>query len=108
MVQTVCEIVKDYDKLLEEMPFMPSSSYGRGMLRKDGGPNKIFLTYQFCDQAIAIQFLKDVGFLRVRCSATAVAEMLPGPHNHIHVFLKDWSGDVEGRLLGSGVLSRGP
>jgi len=43
---------------------MPSSSYGRGMLRKDGGPNNIFLTYQFCDHAIAIQFLKDVGLLR--------------------------------------------
>jgi len=46
------------------MPLMPSSSYGRGMLRKNGGPNKIFLTYQFCVQAIAIQFLKDVDLLR--------------------------------------------
>ena len=53
------------------MPFMPSSSYGRGMLRKDGGTNKIFLAYQFRDQAIAIQFLKDVGLLwvNVQCNS---------------------------------------
>jgi len=50
---------------------VPSSSYGRGMLRKDGGLNKIFLTYLFCDQAIAIQFLKDVDLLRgkVQCNS---------------------------------------
>ena len=37
--------------------------FRRAMLREDGGPNKIFLTYFFCDQAIAIQFLKDVGLI---------------------------------------------
>jgi len=64
------------------------------MLRKDGGPNKIILAYQFCDQAIAIQFLKDVGLLWGKGSATAVAEMLPDPHNQIWVaFSKEgcWS-----------------
>jgi len=28
------------------------------------GPNKIFLTFLFCDQAMAIQFLKNVDLLR--------------------------------------------
>jgi hypothetical protein len=40
------------------------------MLREDGGPNKIFLTFLFCDEATAIQFLKDVNLLRskVQCN----------------------------------------
>jgi hypothetical protein len=40
------------------------------MLREDGGPNKIFLTLLFCDEAIAIVFLKDVDLLRskVQCN----------------------------------------
>jgi len=40
------------------------------MLREDGGPNRDFLTYQFCDQGFAMQFLKDVGLLwsKVQCN----------------------------------------
>ena len=49
---------------------MPRSSYGRSMLREDGGPNRDFLKYLFCDQGFAMQFLKDVGLLRskVECN----------------------------------------
>ena len=47
-----------------QMPFVPRSLYGRQMPREDGGPNKDFLTYLFCDQGFATQFLKDVGLLR--------------------------------------------
>ena len=35
------------------------------MLQEDGGPNKIFLTYFFCDQTITIQFFKDGGLIRI-------------------------------------------
>ena len=49
---------------------MPRSSYGRPMLREDGGPNRNFLTYVFCDQGFAMQFLTVVGLLRskVQCN----------------------------------------
>jgi len=38
------EIVDEYEKRLQEMPFVPRASYGRRMLRGDGGPNMDFLT----------------------------------------------------------------
>jgi hypothetical protein len=69
MVQNIREVTEN-EKRLQGMPFVPRSLYGRAMLREDGGPNKIFLTFLFCDQAIAIQFLKDMGLLRskVQCN----------------------------------------
>jgi len=39
------------------------------MLQEDGGPNTMFLTYLFCDEGIAIQFLKDLRLLRSKCTA---------------------------------------
>ena len=58
------------EKRLQEMPFFPRSSYWRPMLQEDGGPNRDFLTYLFCDRVIAMQFLMDVGLLRskVQCN----------------------------------------
>ena len=55
---------------LQEMLFVPRASYGRRMLRGDGGPNRDFLAYVFCDFGFAVQFLKDVGLLRskVQCN----------------------------------------
>jgi len=69
MVQNICLFVSEYEKHLQGIPFVPKSSYGRAMLREDGGPNKFLLTYLFCDQAMAILLLKDVGLLRskVQC-----------------------------------------
>jgi len=70
MLEKICEVVNEYEKRLQEMPFVPRSSYGRPMLREGGGPNRNFLTYVFCDQGFAMQFLKDVGLLRskVQCN----------------------------------------
>ena len=34
------------------------------MLKDDGGPNRYFPMYLFCEQSIAIEFLKDIGVLR--------------------------------------------
>jgi len=45
---------------------VPRSSYGCPTLREDGGPNRNFFTYLFCDKAIAMQFLMDVGLLRCK------------------------------------------
>ena len=69
MVKLV-EIVDEYEKRLQEMPFVPRASYGRRMLREDGGPNRDFLMYLFCGFGFTMQFLKDVGLLRskVQCN----------------------------------------
>jgi len=61
MVENICSVADDYEKRLL---FVPRFSYGRRMLQEDGGSNTMFLTYLFCDEVIAIQFLKDVGLLR--------------------------------------------
>jgi len=70
MVENICKVVAEYEKRVQGMPFLPKSSYGPPMLREDGGPNKIFLAFLFCDQTMAIKFLQDVGLLRskVQCN----------------------------------------
>ena len=70
MVGKLKEKVDEYEKRLQEMPFIPRGSYRRRMLRQDDGPNRDFLTYLFCDDGLAMQFLKDVGLLRskVQCN----------------------------------------
>jgi hypothetical protein len=64
MVQNISDIILDNEKRLRGMPFFPRSSYGRSMLREDGGPNSDFLTYLFCDRDLGVQFLQDVGLIR--------------------------------------------
>ena len=70
MVENICKVVAEYEKRMQGMPFFPKSSYGRPMLREDGGPNKIFLTFFFRDQAMAIRLLHDVGLLwsKMQCN----------------------------------------
>jgi len=70
MVGNLKEIVDEYEKRLQGMPSIPRGSYIRRTLRQDGGPNRDFLTYLFCDNDLAMQFLKDVGLLRskVQCN----------------------------------------
>ena len=70
MVENICKVVAEYEKGVQGMPFFPKSSYGRPMLREDGGPNKIFLTFFFRDQAMAIRLLHDVGLLwsKMQCN----------------------------------------
>ena len=81
-----------------QMPFVPRSLYGRQMPREDGGPNKDFLTYLFCDQGFATQFLKDVGLLRSKVHQNTCGR-------HMTWFLKDIGGDVERRFHEASVLS---
>jgi len=70
MVQRIMQAVADYEDRLRNMQSLPRFSYGRGMVRKDGASNRIFLTYLFGHQQLAIQFLKDVGLIRgqVQCN----------------------------------------
>jgi hypothetical protein len=74
MVQRIQEIVRQYEQCVPGMPHLPRFSYGRGPLRDDGAPNRLFLTYLFTDQAMAIRFLQDVGLLRsqVQCNHVTI------------------------------------
>jgi hypothetical protein len=66
------------------------------MLREDGCSNKMFLTFLFSDQAIGIEFPKDMGLLRSKVECNTCGRVR-GPHNQ--TFLEDLGGDVEGRLV---------
>jgi len=70
MVAKINEIVDNYEKSLQDLPFIPRGSFRRRMLRQDGGPNRDFLMYLFCDSGLPMQFLKDVGLFRskVQCN----------------------------------------
>ena len=63
-MEQIIAVIKQYEERLRGLLFVPRFSYGRQMLRQDGAPNRLFFTYLFSDQAIAIDFLKDVGLLR--------------------------------------------
>jgi hypothetical protein len=70
MVQRFIEIVAEYkERMRAIMPFIDDGSYDRQFMREDSGPNE-FLTFLFCNNDLAIQFLKDVGLLRrkVQCN----------------------------------------
>jgi len=64
MVQNVIHITSEYEERLRRCQYVPRMSFGRRMLRDDGAPNRFFLMYLFCDESMAIQYLKDIGLLR--------------------------------------------
>jgi len=70
MVQQMQELVAQYEERLREMQLIPRLSYGRRLLRRDGAPNRTFLTSLFIRHELAIEFLKDVGLIpsRVPCN----------------------------------------
>jgi len=47
MVQRVQEVVAEYDDCMRKMDLVPRFSYDRGLMRKDGAPNRMFLTFLF-------------------------------------------------------------
>ena len=48
MVSELVQVVGEYVQQLQGMSFVPPFSFGRGMYRDDGGPNRLFFTYLFC------------------------------------------------------------
>ena len=52
------------------MQLVPRFSYGRGLLRKNGAPNRMFLMFLFGHQELPIQFLKDLVLIpsKVQCN----------------------------------------
>jgi hypothetical protein len=70
MAARMKEVVREYEVRLRRMQHVPRFSYGRGLLRDEGRPNRLFLTFLFTDQVVAIRFPQDVGLLRsqVQCN----------------------------------------
>jgi hypothetical protein len=64
VVARLIQLVTDYEQRLRRIQHVPDLSYRRRIVRDDGDPNRFFLTYLFTDQAVAIEFLQDVGPLR--------------------------------------------
>jgi len=64
IVAQMQEIIAKYEERVRSMENVPGCSYGRRMLRSDGGPNRSFFFYLFADKAMAIEFLKEIGLLR--------------------------------------------
>ena len=60
MVQRINEVFSKYQDRLREIQAIPRLSYERGLQRRDGAPNRMFLTCLFCHHELAFQFLKDV------------------------------------------------
>jgi hypothetical protein len=69
MVQRLQGIVAHHERL-RDMRLVPKLSYGRQLLRKDGAPNRMFLTCLFINHELAIHFLKELGLIprEVQCS----------------------------------------
>jgi hypothetical protein len=66
MVENVMHITSEYEERLRGCQYVPRLSFGRRMLRDDGAPNRFFLMYLFCDESMAIQYLKDIGLIILR------------------------------------------
>jgi len=57
-------IKSEYEERIRRCQYVTRLSFGRRMLRDDGGPNRYFLMYLFCEESMAVQYLKDIGLLR--------------------------------------------
>jgi hypothetical protein len=77
LVQRITQIIKDYQERVREMPCVPKTFLWRDSLGYPGDANKVFLTLQFSEHAIRVQFLKDVGLIRSRCSVILEVAMVP-------------------------------
>ena len=64
MVAHILEVVTQDEERMRRMQNVPRFSYGRRMVRADGGPNRLFFFNLFSDHAMAIEFLKEIGLLR--------------------------------------------
>ena len=62
--ERVTSIISPYQRLLNVMPFVPATTYGRATLGAHDVANELFLAYLFCDTDVGVHFLKDLGLLR--------------------------------------------
>jgi len=64
MVAHNSEVVTQCEEHVRRMQEVPRLSHGRRMVRADGGLNRLFFYSLFNDQAMATEFLKEIGLLR--------------------------------------------
>jgi len=83
MVTHILQVVTEYDEHLRRMPYVARFSYRHGLLRDDGALNRFFFNYLFCDQAMTIQFMKEMGLLwsKVQCNTWGQDMMWPADSN---------------------------
>jgi hypothetical protein len=43
MVENICKVVAEYEKVVQGMPFFPKSSYGPPMLREDSDVSHVLV-----------------------------------------------------------------
>ena len=73
MVDLLVKVFEEYEERLRRCDYVPRFSYGRWMMLDDGGSNRYFQMYLFCEQSMAIQFLKDIGLLRSKMQCNTCA-----------------------------------
>jgi len=66
MVENVMHITSEYEERLRRCKYVPRLSFGRRMLTDDRAPNRFFLMHLFCNETMAIQYLKDIGLIILR------------------------------------------
>ena len=57
-------VVTEYEERTRRMQHVSLFSYGRRMLRDDGGPKRFFFNYLFSDQTMGTEFFKNLGLHR--------------------------------------------
>jgi hypothetical protein len=69
MVQSITDVIKEYQAKVCQLPFLPRASFHRDSMGYCGDV-KFFLTFLFCDHPTGVNFLKDVGIIRseVQCN----------------------------------------
>jgi hypothetical protein len=60
MVEQMVKVTSGYEERLRRCEYVPRLPFGRRMLRDDGALNPFILVYLFCEESIAIQFLRTI------------------------------------------------
>jgi hypothetical protein len=105
-VSCIQQLVAGYEQRLRSTQRVALFSYGRRILRDDGGPNRFIFCNLFSDRETAIEFLKEVGLIRSKTPCKTCGQVWCGPLTPI--FAKDSAGDVTGRMPEPGAISLRP
>ena len=81
MVEQLVKVTSEYEERLRMYKYVPRFSFGRRMLRDDGAPNRFYLVYLFCEESIAIQFLKDIGLIRNKMQCKTCGRNMTSAHS---------------------------
>ena len=81
MVEQLLQVTSEYEERLRRCQYVPRFSFGRRMLRDDGAPNRFYLVYLFCEESIAIQFLKDIGLIRNKMQCKTCGRNMTSAHS---------------------------